>query len=191
MCGKYHLTTEDENISFREAIRQLMLEHPELPIQMDSVVPSQFAPVYTKGGLLPLRFGHKVSFSKQLLINARSETLASSRLFAPRLQVARVLVPAKGFYEWSPQKKPHLFGSPRGGLIQMAGLSFKVGEQNSIDSFVIITREARGTPAQVHPRMPLIFQSPELQQAWLHQDGLAENLLGMGEEDLVEISLAG
>ncbi|NLW21582.1 MAG: SOS response-associated peptidase [Clostridiales bacterium] len=176
MCGKYHVSTEDENLSFREAIHQLMLEHPELQIQLGDVLPSQIAPVYTREGLAPGRFGHRAPFLKRLLINARSETAHQSPLFAPLLRASRVLVPALGFYEWSPQKQPFLFGRARGKPLQMAGLIFP---GQPVGEFVILTRDAVGAPAQVHPRMPVIFESAELQQAWLHQDNLARDLLAL------------
>jgi putative SOS response-associated peptidase YedK len=189
MCGKYHITTEDENISFREAIRQLMLEHPEIPIKTGDILPSQIAPVYTAEGLVPLRFGYKASFMKNLLINARSETAAESPLFAPRLKAARCLVPARAFYEWSQQKKPFLFGNRQGGLLHMAALWFP-GE--SIREFVIITRDSTSIAAEVHPRMPLLFSTPELQEAWLRQDGLAESLLNLRDEvPLIQLEHAG
>lgn len=189
MCGKYHITTEDENISFREAIRQLMLEHPEIQLQLGEVRPTQVAPVYTRAGLAPMRFGYKPPWMKTLLINARSETAASSPLFSPRLKLARCLVPARGYFEWSPQKQPFLFGYPQGGLLHMAALSF---EGDPVPGFVILTRDARGESKKVHPRMPLIFPTVELQQAWLHQDSLAESLLTLGAyEGLAAIPQAG
>ncbi|HSK69702.1 MAG TPA: SOS response-associated peptidase family protein [Candidatus Limnocylindria bacterium] len=189
MCGKYHVTTEDENISFQEAVRQLMLEHPEIPIRTGDILPSQVAPVYAAEGLVPARFGVKVSFMKSLLINARSETAAKSPLFKPSLRSGRCLVPARGFYEWTPEKKPHFFGKEEGGLVYMAGLLFP---DEDVRRFVIITRDAQGAPARVHPRMPLIFHTEELRDAWLHQDGLAEELLTIREDvPLSSLGMAG
>ena len=189
MCGKYHVTTEDENISFQEAVRQLMLEHPDIEMRTGDIVPSFAAPVLTADGFQAMRFGHRVSFMKGLLINARGETAAKSPLFAPRLKNARCLVPALGFYEWTPDKKPHLFGLREGGMLYMAGLYFKGGE---IPDFVIITRDAKGEPALVHPRMPVIFAAPELRDAWLDQDGLAEEMLLMGADtELTDLKAAG
>lgn len=170
MCGKYHITTEDENISFREAIAQLMLEHPEIDIKTGDILPSQAAPVYDAFGLQAMRFGHRPAFMKKLLINARSETAEASPLFGPLMKSARVLVPAQAFYEWSPAKKPCLFGRLQGGLLYMAGLAFP-GE--GLPGFVILTRDAAGRPAEVHPRMPLTFAGPGLRDAWPRQDGLA------------------
>ncbi|MDI9521189.1 MAG: SOS response-associated peptidase family protein [Bacillota bacterium] len=179
MCGKYHISTEDENLIFREAIRQMMLEHPGIAIKTGDVLPSQAAPVYHKTGLSPMRFGHKANFAKSLIINARSETAHESPLFAPALRTFRVLVPATAFYEWSPQKKPHLFGRADKKTLYMAGLAFP---GQDIADFVILTRDAAGKPAQVHPRMPVIFPSLELQKAWLEQDSLAIDLLRLPDE---------
>lgn len=188
MCGKYHITTEDENLSFREAVQQLMLEHPEITIQLGEVVPSLIAPVYTKNGLAPMRFGHKPAFMKRLLINARSETAATSPMFGPLLRQQRILVPARGFYEWSKEKKPSLFAREGGGMLHMAGLVFPA---RPVPSFVILTRDATGNPGRVHPRMPVMFASPELQDAWLHQDSLAESLLQLPDEEGYLDLLAG
>ena len=188
MCGKYHITTEDENISFREAVQQLMLEHPEIAIQLGDVVPSLIAPVYTKNGLAPMRFGHKPAFMKRLLINARSETAGTSPMFGPLLRECRILVPARAFYEWSAEKKPSLFGREEGGMLHMAGLAFPA---QPVVQFVILTRDATGNPGQVHNRMPVMFASAELQEAWLHQDKLAEALLQLPDEENYLDLLAG
>lgn len=187
MCGKYHVTTEDENISFREAIAQLMLEHPELTIQLGDVLPSQVAPVYAADGLAPMRFGHRAEFMKRLLINARSETAHESRIFAPLLKSSRILVPARGFYEWTPQKKPFLFEREEGGQLFMAGLAFPA---SPVKEFVILTRDAVGEPGKVHDRMPVMFAQKELQNAWLHQDGLSRELLLLPDSEAYR-ALAG
>lgn len=189
MCGKYHISTEDENISFREAIQQLMLEHPEINLKTGDVLPSQVAPVMKADGLSPMRFGHKASFMKSLLINARSETAHTSPMFAPLLRSSRVLVPATAFYEWSPEKKPHLFGRDNRRLLYMAALAFPGKEE--VPQFVILTRDATGKPAKVHPRMPVIFDSPELRKAWLEQDNLAVDLLQLADESEYEEVRAG
>ncbi len=183
MCGKYHISTEDENLSFREAIHQLLLEHPEINLKTGDIVPSQIAPVLTEKGLSPMRFGHKASFMKSLLINARSETAQNSPLFARKMKTGRILVPATAFYEWSKEKKPHLFGHENRRIIYMAGLAFKT---DGLAEFVILTRDATGTPAQVHPRMPVIFDTAELQAAWLTQDSLVEQLLSLPDEGAYE-----
>jgi putative SOS response-associated peptidase YedK len=179
MCGKYHISTEDENLDFREAVARLMLAHPGTDIRTGDILPGQIAPVYTARGLVPLRFGYRPSHMKRLLINARSETAQESPMFGPLLRRSRVLVPARAFYEWSPAKQAFLFGRPDSGLIYMAGLAFP---GSPLGSFVILTRDAAGAPARVHPRMPVIFDSPELQSAWLRQDSLAPHLLRLPDQ---------
>jgi len=53
MCGKYHISTEDENLDFREAVARLMLAHPGTDIRTGDILPGQIAPVYTARGLAP------------------------------------------------------------------------------------------------------------------------------------------
>lgn len=189
MCGKYHITTEDENISFREAVLQLMRENPEISLQTAQVRPSQIAPVYTNRGLVPMRFGYKPPWMKKLLINARSETAPTNPLFSTQLKTARCLVPAHGFYEWTAQKQPFVFGRRQGGLLYMAGFYF---HNTTLEEFVILTRDAQGEPLAVHPRMPVIFSTQELQHAWLYQDNLTNLLLSLGDyNDLTSVQLVG
>ncbi|HQO56780.1 MAG TPA: hypothetical protein PK321_10680 [Clostridia bacterium] len=89
MCGKYHISTEDENLDFREAVARLMLAHPGTDIRTGDILPGQIAPVYTVRGLVPLRFGYRPSHMKRLLINARSETAQESPMFGPLLRRSR------------------------------------------------------------------------------------------------------
>ena len=185
MCGKFQVQPIGDEGYFPDGFADWLRRHPEVRAE---ILPSQPAPVLTAQGLLALRFGVKTSFTKRLLINARSETAASSPLFGPRLKTGRCLAVAPAFYEWSADKKPHLFALPGGGPLYMAGLMFEAGEQ---PGFVILTREAEGIALEVHPRMPLILGSQELREAWLRQDRLAESLLHFPAEALHPALIAG
>jgi putative SOS response-associated peptidase YedK len=92
------------------------------------------------------------------LINARSETAATSPRFAEAMRRHRVLVPATGFYEWSPEaegRAPHLFvGAAARGLL-MASLLLP----EEPPGVVILTREAVGVVAPIHDREPLLLEA--------------------------------
>lgn len=180
MCGKYRINWDGDDLPFGEDMLQWLAEHPEVRLTTGDIVPSLVAPVLTLSGWRAMRFGHKAPFMKRALINARSETAAQRPMFAPLLKASRCLVPAHSFYEWTAEKVPLSFALP-GGMIYMAGLYF---DADPVPGFVILTREATGCLADVHPRMPLILGSQELQEAWLRHDGLAEGILMLPDEAL-------
>lgn len=180
MCGKYRLSWDEESLSFGADMRQWLLAHPEVELTSGDIVPSLAAPVMTAAGWRAMRFGIQASFMKRALINARSETAAERAAFTPLLKSGRCLVPAEAFYEWSAEKEPFLFALPA-GMMYMAGL---YADEGTLPGFVILTREAAGRLADIHPRMPLILGSPELREAWLRQDGLAEAILKLPDEAL-------
>lgn len=101
------------------------------------------------------------------LINARAETLATSRVFAPSFAGRRCIVPADGWYEWVRTEKGkqafYMTDPVAGRGLAFAGLwtASKFGL-----SCTIITTAAQGELARVHDRMPLLLE-PELWEAWL------------------------
>jgi len=107
----------------------------------------------------------------RLLINARSETVASSPLFGPAFARSRVLVPADGFFEWTREggRKRAVYFQQEGGLpFAFAGIAVsspsiaELGEPGA----VILTTEASESVRSVHDRMPLLVRPPDF-DTWL------------------------
>jgi putative SOS response-associated peptidase YedK len=106
------------------------------------------------------------------MINARAETLATSRVFAPSFAGRRCIVPADGWYEWTRTRTgrqayymtPGATGPAAGGGLAFAALwtASKIGL-----TCAIVTTAAQGELARVHDRMPLLLE-PERWAAWLH-----------------------
>ena len=82
---------------------------------------------------MQLRWGLIPFFTKQLsdvkgisTINARAETVATSRTYREPFKKRRCLVPASGFYEWkkldAKNKQPFAFDLPNGKMMAIAGL---------------------------------------------------------------------
>ncbi len=174
MCGKYYVETEEENIEIREIIGRIAGGFPDVPVRTGAIVPSLTAPVLKEDAPAPMVFGLKLEKLGRLVINARAEGAAGSRLFAPALASSRCLVPASHFYEWDEGKRAHAFAGRDGGLLWMAGLYLPA---SPLPRFAIVTHAAEGCVATVHPRMPLIFPSPEYREAWLRSAALARELL--------------
>jgi putative SOS response-associated peptidase YedK len=109
------------------------------------------------------------------LINARSETAATSPLFAPAFARARVLVPADGFFEWTTvggKRLAHYFQQPGGGPFAFAGLAVDPppASGGGEPAAVILTAEASESVRPVHDRMPLIVAREDF-DAWLDPAG--------------------
>ncbi|WP_395791987.1 SOS response-associated peptidase [Aquimonas sp.] len=102
--------------------------------------------------------------------NARVESVAEKPVFRGAFRARRCLVPASGWYEWRDEtggKVPHLFEPAAGGALLFAGLweRWQRGDE-AVESFTILTTEARGQVAEVHDRMPVLVSHAEARQ-WL------------------------
>jgi len=118
--------------------------------------------------------------------NAKSETIETTRLFAPYFQNARCLVPADAFYEWKKinvtkevrgkrkdfiERQPMAIRMLNDRMFMFAGL-FSVwrnehGEE--FPSFAIITTEANELMKPIHNRMPVILDERDFDE-WLDRD---------------------
>jgi putative SOS response-associated peptidase YedK len=114
--------------------------------------------------------------------NARSEEAATKPMWKGPLAKSRCLVPALGWYEWKQvertdpatgeiikSKQPHLFHLPGNQLFAFAGLMAMWKPANDDKwqaSCAILTRDAVGSAADVHDRMPVVL-SKDSEKAWL------------------------
>lgn len=102
------------------------------------------------------------------MINARVETVATSRAFAPSFAHRRCLVPADGWYEWARPaeggKRPYFMTRRDGAPLAFAGLWTTWGE--GLVTFSIVTTTALGELRPVHDRMPLVLP-PARWATWL------------------------
>jgi putative SOS response-associated peptidase YedK len=112
--------------------------------------------------------------TKLSTINAKAETVATSRLYRYPFRKQRCLVAADGFYEpkaTGEKRKPqYYFHRKDGRPFFIAGLwgRWQDAEQ-VIDSCTLITTDANTTVGQVHARMPVILP-PEAYDLWLDPD---------------------
>jgi putative SOS response-associated peptidase YedK len=104
-------------------------------------------------------------------INARMETVATNKLFAPLLKKRRCLIPCDGFYEWkvTPSgKQPHMIRMKDGSPFFFAGLYdiWHEGGPEELATFTIITGEPNEMVAGIHNRMPVIVRPGDYER-WL------------------------
>ncbi len=105
------------------------------------------------------------------MINARSETAATTPAFRDPMKLRRCLIPANGFYEWQrtgKAKQPFCFEVNDGELFAFAGLWDRWKDQSGqwIKSCSILTTTPNAVTSPVHDRMPVIL-SPNDYDLWL------------------------
>jgi putative SOS response-associated peptidase YedK len=108
------------------------------------------------------------------MINAQVETAAEKPAFRKALVARRCVLPAEGFYEWTPRKEPYFIHPTESGALALAGLYefWRDPERppNDPDAWLvtctILTRDALGGLEQIHGRMPVAVDADHV-DAWL------------------------
>lgn len=206
MCGRYVQISTPEQLAATFEVDDV---RGELPPARYNVAPSQDVPaIVVREGrrrLGALRWGFVPHWTPRLRgartpINARLETLSTSRMFADAFARRRCLLPADGFYEWqAPEvegepKRPFHLHSPDGSPLAFAGVwtlwrDPEVADPVPLASAAIVTTGADGPLTRIHHRVPLILPR-RLWHDWLSADAeQAPHLEGavraLGPPDLV------
>lgn len=188
MCGRYSMYQPMEVYLRELAPQQLVISYVEPePVGRYNIAPSTRVPVIRGGDLGlqldKLRWGWEPFWAKGKrppTINARSETVATSKFFKQLWPQGRVLVPADGWYEWvrDPQnpknKQPYYIRLKSRKPMFFAGLAQVTEglEPGEGDGVVIITDASDAGMVDIHDRRPVVL-GPEAAQEWL-QGGLGE-----------------
>ena len=156
MCGRYNFSTDSSDEKMIALISVMERKYPG-EYKTGEIFPGDPAPAMIARGdkivPVPAIFGFSGFQDGKLLINARGETAAEKRSFADSLKERRVILPATGFYEWDSKKTKYLFTADALSVLYLCGL-YKI-----IDGkyrFVILTRQANESMAEIHDRMPVI-----------------------------------
>jgi putative SOS response-associated peptidase YedK len=176
MCGRYASTRSSTDL----ATLFDALDTTDEPLIPDyNLAPTDPAPIVrisASAGMTVLtvaRWGLVPAWSKDgkggaKMINARAETVTTSKAFASSFERRRCLVPADGWYEWARSadgtKQPYFMTRRDGEPLVFGGIWATWGTR--LLTFSIITLPAVGELTQVHNRMPLVL-SPDLWQNWL------------------------
>jgi putative SOS response-associated peptidase YedK len=187
MCGRY----------VRRSDKQRIAEHfranpspPDfsMPAVDYNVAPTTHQPIIRQSRetgdreLILARWGLVPFFTRDLkeikglsTINARAETIATSRTWREPMKKRRCLIPVNAFYEWpkegKPPKQPYAFELSSGNLFAFAGVwdAWKDGEGHWLQSYAIVTTEANELMSRIHPRMPVILP-PRDYDRWLDRE---------------------
>ncbi len=192
MCGRLTLTTPDYEALAAELGAGFSAEDAATYFPRFNVAPTQWHPVVhlvpggrrldvARWGLVNRWAADRNRAAQQ--INARSESVDTTKAYKEAFQSRRCIVPATGFYEWTKhdrQRVPHYITSPNGQLLLMAGLyefwNPKEGETEA--TFTILTTEANGDVQDIHHRMPVLLSAQDSGR-WLNPNASPQELRGL------------
>jgi putative SOS response-associated peptidase YedK len=175
MCGRFTETAAFDVLAERFGITVEAGTHEELTARYN-VSPSQTVPAIVASNghrkLVMARWGFHPPWMKDTKlapINARAETVATSRMFQAAVRDARCLVPATGFYEWKAipgqkRKQPYYIRLKGGQPFAFAGLW--TPPHLAPPTCTIITTTPNELCAPIHNRMPVILD-PDDEALWL------------------------
>ena len=129
----------------------------------------------------PMRWGlvpqyERTKAQKRMLPNAKAETARTLAPFRDGVAKRRCLVPANGFYEWETKGKlklPHLFTLQDETPFAFAGF-WEPGNEDSPDSYTILTTVPNELIAPIHHRMPVILTQKTM-KPWLGTSSLSDS----------------
>jgi putative SOS response-associated peptidase YedK len=182
MCGRYASTRSTADLmSLFDALDETEdgWSGPDYNVAPTDPVPIVRHSARTPQRLLSMaRWGLLPSWSRDAggaarMINARAETVATSRAFARPFAAHRCLVPADGWYEWrvdNRAKQPYFMTREDGESLAFGGIwSASEAYGTRTLTFSILTLPSAGPLAHVHDRMPLVL-APDDWAAWLTVD---------------------
>ena len=177
MCGRFTITHPNE------ALAALFSALPgnDLPSGPNyNVCPTNTVTVVTSDGgqrrLRAMRWGfipgwYKAPNDGPLIINARSDTVATKPAFRESIRTRRCIVPASGFYEWSEgeggKRLPWYFTRSDGDPMALAGVWQRWGD---VDTVAIVSTEAGPGMGGIHHREPVVLERADW-PLWLGEAG--------------------
>jgi len=175
MCGRFNFLTHKKAIAERFGVKKFEMDlvprYNIAPTQQVAVIIQDPEPrvVGMRWGLIP--FWAKDPKIGNKMINARSETIDTKRVFSHSFKKKRCLIPATGFYEWQKTKdgkRPMHIRLQSKDPFAFAGIysHWKAPTETIIMSCSILTTQPNDLLKPIHDRMPVILDVDQ-EDAWL------------------------
>ena len=180
MCGRFTITHPNEALAalFDAAMGNDLPASPRF-----NICPTQDVAVVTADQgrrLRAMRWGflpgwYKTPTDGPLIINARSDTIASKPAFRDAVRRTRCIIPASGFYEWQADaqgaKLPWYFTRTDGAPMAFAGV-WQHWENGALafDTCAIVSTQAGPNMMGLHHREPVILEQADW-PLWLGEAG--------------------
>ncbi|MFN3844495.1 MAG: SOS response-associated peptidase [Paracoccaceae bacterium] len=177
MCGRFTITHPNAALA---ALFGAIPGNDLPPAPRFNICPTQTIVVVTSDSeqrrLRAMRWGllpgwYKTPTDGPLIINARSDTIATKPAFRDAVRKRRCIVPASGFYEWQTApdgtKLPWYFTRTDGQPMALAGIWQRWGD---LDTCAIVSTDAGPGMAALHYREAVILE-PDDWPLWLGEAG--------------------
>jgi putative SOS response-associated peptidase YedK len=178
MCGRYGLSRAPWDFARRLGARVASEDEftprfniaPSTPVYAIANTP-QPELTQMRWGLVPAWAADPASL-RLSTFNARIETIATARSYAVPTRRRRCVLPATGFYEWTPRgdvKQPYWIHPRSDEVFGFAGLWDEWRPRDGGTphwSCTIVTAPANDFMAPVHSRMPVVLRD-DAARAWL------------------------
>ena len=175
MCGRFAADLDYSSLAEHYGARQAPgLPKPSWNISPGSVIALVAQDRHGRRHLHPARWNLVPSWSDSDQMaypthNARVESALTKRTYADSARSQRAIIPASGYYEWTPDHQPYYFQAPDGHTLNIAGLyswwRARPGQPWLLTA-TILTTQATPKAARVHDRMPLLITDENL-DSWL------------------------
>ena len=175
MCGRFAADLDYANLAQGYGARQAPgLPKPSWNISPGSIIALVAQDRHGQRHLHPARWNLVPSWAESDHLaypthNARVESALTKRTYADSARSRRAIIPASGYYEWTPDHQPYYFQAPDGHTLNIAGLYSWWRSQPGqpwLLTATILTTQATAEAAQVHDRMPLLIPDENL-DSWL------------------------
>ena len=168
MCSRYYIDSD-----IKDELEKVVSDVDQQICQKcfdGDICPTDMAPIIEKTNqglkLSTCKWGYLLSKGKNLVINARVETVMDKPAFQNGILYHRILVPASRFYEWNHLKEKNSFTRPDAATLYIAGFCDWFENERR---FVILTTVANDSMVKVHDRMPLILEKEQMED-WFNNE---------------------
>ena len=168
MCSRYYIDSDIED-ELEKVVSDVDQQICQKCFAGD-ICPTDMAPIIEKTDqglkLSTCKWGYLLSKGKNLVINARVETVMDKPAFQNGILYHRILVPASRFYEWNHLKEKNSFTRPDAATLYIAGFCDWFENERR---FVILTTVANDSMVKVHDRMPSILEKEQMED-WFNNE---------------------
>lgn len=190
MCGRFAQYNSREEYLQALRIEGDSIPYDPQPLARYNVSPGTRVLILSERdegyALDPVLWGYRPEWwTKATMINARSETAATGKMFSKLWRTGRAIVPADGWYEWKKsgsRKQPYFIYRSDGRPLFMAAIGHAPFDtDHGQEGFVIVTASSNQGMIDIHDRRPLVFNTQSALR-WINEKTSPEEAVDLAEK---------